>query len=62
MAGLRWIGGAGQFVPGIPARDLTEEEVERYPQARQSSLYEDDEAQQPSRSKREKPATRPEED
>lgn len=40
MAGLKWVGGAGQFIPGVPARDLTAEEAERFPRAAESPLYE----------------------
>lgn len=41
MAGLTWVGGEGQFLPGIPARDLTADEAERYDAARllASGLY-----------------------
>ena len=40
MPELKFIGGAGQFLPGVPARDLTAEEAERYPRALTSPLYE----------------------
>jgi hypothetical protein len=37
--GLRWIGGDGQWLPGVPARDLTDDEAGEYPQAAASGLY-----------------------
>lgn len=40
--GQRWVGGPGRFVPGIPARDLTDAEVERWPAVLDSPLWEDD--------------------
>ena len=37
---MKFIGGTGQWVPGVPARDLTADEAERYPRASRSPLYE----------------------
>lgn len=48
MPGLKFIGGAGQFLPGVPARDLTAGEVERYPRASESALYEPRGARRPA--------------
>lgn len=39
MGALKWVGQPGQFVAGVPARDLTAAEVERYPEAAVSPLY-----------------------
>lgn len=37
--GAKWLGRDGSFVPGIPARDLTDEELEEFPTARVSPHY-----------------------
>ncbi|MFZ2738431.1 MAG: hypothetical protein WAY02_09390 [Burkholderiaceae bacterium] len=44
--GLRYIGTdrATDWIPGVPARDLSDEEVALYPAAAESVLYEDDTA------------------
>lgn len=52
MSGLRYVGGG--FFAGVPARDLTEEEAERYGRAQllRSRLYvEADEAATPGKGK-----------
>ena len=36
---LKYIGG-GAWLPGIPARDLTDEEVKQFPAAKDSPIYE----------------------
>ena len=39
MAGLKYVGEAGQWLPGVPARDLTEAEVAAYPEAQTCAFY-----------------------
>ena len=29
----------GHYIPGVPARDLTDEEMEQHPEAEKSGLY-----------------------
>lgn len=36
----RFKGQPGEFIPGVPARDLTDEEAEAHPEVRESPLYE----------------------
>lgn len=47
MGGLKFVGAPGQFVAGIPARDLTAEEVDQHPGAATSRLYERVDAPEP---------------
>lgn len=32
--------GKGEFLPGVPARDLTDEEAKEHPEVKDSPLYE----------------------
>jgi hypothetical protein len=41
MSGLKYVG-QGEWLPGVPARDLTDEEAAQYPEAAKSRLYEAD--------------------
>lgn len=43
----RYIGGPDQWHPGIPARDLTDEEVKRWPEVEKSPFYTADAAPAP---------------
>ena len=36
---LKFVGQPGEFLPGVPARDLTDEEAKQYPEAPASPLY-----------------------
>ena len=37
--GLTWIGDGSRFIPGVPARDLTADEVANRPELIASGLY-----------------------
>lgn len=41
--------GNGAWLPGVPARDLTDEEAKQYPEAAKSRIYEDRAPKQVSR-------------
>lgn len=47
--------GDGRFLPGVPARDLTADEIALWPEAEQSGLYEREGAAEPPR--RDRPGT-----
>ena len=36
----KFVGTPGQFLPGVPARDLTDEEAKAYPEVKESAIYE----------------------
>ena len=31
--------GDGEFIPGVPARDMTDKEMDQHPEAKKSDLY-----------------------